>query len=555
MAERAEPLGIGVEEPENVGGAFPRLTDAQLAKVRAAGTVRAVAPGEVLFREGDLDYDFFVVEAGSVTIVQGYGTENRVFAVHGSGRFLGELGLLTGAPPLLSAIVREPGSVIQVPVAELTRLVAANEDLSNLVLRAMLARRAILIDRGAGIRLIGSRFSRDAQRLREFLRRNRMPYQWLDLEQDEEAAALLDALSIAPDETPVVLAAGGVLRNPTSAELAGMLGLSARGAPPALCDLIIVGGGPAGLAAAVYGASEGLDTQLIEKLAFGGQASTSARIENYLGFPTGISGSELSERATLQARRFGARLVVPAQARTLAHEDGHFAIELGDATTVRGRSIIVATGASYRRLDVPGFERFEMGGIYFAATQAEGQLCAGDPVVVIGGGNSAGQAAMFLSQRSASTTLVVRGPDLGKSMSRYLINEIAEREQIDVLPNAEVIELKGSGEGLESLVVRDTASGAQRELDCKALFVFIGAEPHTDWLRGHVAMDEHGFLLTGRDVQAESLSGERPLFLETSQLGIFAVGDVHSGSVKRVASAVGEGSMAVQLVHQRLATL
>ncbi len=555
MAERAEPLGAGVAEPENVGGAFPRLTDAQLARVRAAGAVRAVAAGEVLFREGDLDYDFFVVEAGCVAIVQGYGIEDSVIAVHGRGRFLGELNLLTGAPPLLSAIVRDAGSVIQVPVAELTRLVAANEDLSNLILRAFLARRAILIDRGAGIRLIGSRFSRDAQRLREFLRRNRMPYQWLDLEQDEEAAALLEALSIAPDETPVVLAAGGVLRDPTNAELAGVLGLSARGAPPALCDLIIVGGGPAGLAAAVYGASEGLDTQLIEKLAFGGQASTSARIENYLGFPTGISGSELAERATLQARRFGARLVVPAPARTLVYEDGHFAIELADATTVRGRSIIVATGASYRRLDIPGFERFEMGGIFFAATQAEGQLCAGAPVVVVGGGNSAGQAAMFLSQRSASTTLVVRGPDLGKSMSRYLINEIEEREQIDVLPNTEVIELKGTGEGLESLVVRDTLSGAQRELDCKALFVFIGAEPHTDWLRGHVAMDEHGFLLTGRDVQAESLSGERPLFLETSQLGIFAVGDVHSGSVKRVASAVGEGSMAVQLVHQRLASL
>ena len=555
MAERAEPLGIGVEEPENVGGAFPRLTDAQLAKVRAAGTVRAVAPGEVLFREGDLDYDFFVVEAGSVTIVQGYGAENRVIAVHGSGRFLGELNLLTGAPPLLSAIVREAGSVIQVPVAELTRLVAANEDLSNLILRALLARRAIMIDRGAGIRVIGSRFSRDAQRLREFLRRNRMPYQWLDLEQDEEAAALLDALSIAPEETPVVLAAGGVLRDPTNAELAGMLGLSARGAPPALCDVIIVGGGPAGLAAAVYGASEGLDTQLIEKLAFGGQASTSARIENYLGFPTGISGNELAERATLQARRFGARLVVPAQAQTLAYEDGHFAIELADATTVRGRSIIVATGASYRRLEIPGFERFEMGGIFFAATQVEGQLCAGDPVVVVGGGNSAGQAAMFLSQRSASTALVVRGADLGRSMSRYLINEIEEREQIDVIPNHEVIELKGTDDGLASLVLRDTRGGAQRELACKALFVFIGAEPHTDWLRGHVAMDEHGFLLTGRDVQAESLSGERPLFLETSQLGIFAVGDVHSGSVKRVASAVGEGSMAVQLVHQRLATL
>lgn len=555
MAATTEPLGAGATEPENVGGAFPRLTDAQLAKIRSVGTVRAVETGEILFREGDRAYDFFVVEAGYVTIVQDYGGENRVIAVHGPGRFLGELNLLTGAPPLLSAIVRDPGSVVEVPVSKLRGLVARNEDLSNLILRAFLARRTILIDRGAGVRLIGSRFSRDAERLREFLRRNRMPYQWLDLEQDEDAAAMLEALAVAPEDTPVVIGAGDVLRNPTTAQLAELLGLGARGAPPALCDLIIVGGGPAGLAAAVYGASEGLDTQLIDELAFGGQASTSARIENYLGFPTGISGSELAERAMLQARRFGARLVVPAQAQRLTHEDGNFAIEVAEGPTVRGRSIIVATGASYRRLDVPGFDRFEMGGIFFAATQAEGMLCAGDPVVVVGGGNSAGQAAMFLSQRAGSTTLVVRGPDLSKSMSRYLINEIEEREQIEVLTCTEVIELKGEGDVLEALVLRDARTGAQRELDCRALFVFIGAEPHTDWLRGHVALDDHGFVLTGRDVQAESITGERPLFLETSQIGIFAAGDVHAGSVKRVASAVGEGSMAVQLVHQRLAAL
>jgi thioredoxin reductase (NADPH) len=555
MAASTEPLGAGAVEPEDVGGAFPRLTDAQLAQIRSIGTVRAVAPGEALFREGDRAYDFFAVEAGCVAIVQDYGGENRVIAVHGPGRFLGELNLLTGAPPLLSAIVRDPGSVIEVPVSKLRGLVARNEELSNLILRAFLARRTILIDRGAGVRLIGSRFSRDAERLREFLRRNRMPYQWFDLEQDEDAATMLEALAVTPQDTPVVIGAGGVLRNPTTGELAALLGLGARGAPPALCDLIIVGGGPAGLAAAVYGASEGLDTQLIDALAFGGQASTSARIENYLGFPTGISGSELAERAMLQARRFGARLVVPAQAQRLAHEDGNFAIELAEGDTVRGRSIIVATGASYRRLDVPGFERFEMGGIFFAATQAEGLLCAGDPVVVVGGGNSAGQAAMFLSHRAGSTALVVRGPDLSKSMSRYLINEIEAREPIEVLSCSEVIELKGEADVLEAVVLRDTQTGGQHEIDCRALFVFIGAEPHTDWLRGHVALDDHGFVLTGRDVQAESITGERPLFLETSQIGIFAVGDVHSGSVKRVASAVGEGSMAVQLVHQRLAAL
>ncbi|MGD0197094.1 MAG: FAD-dependent oxidoreductase [Solirubrobacteraceae bacterium] len=549
-----EPLGVGLEEPEDRNGAFPRLTASQLEKLRAVGARREVEAGEILFRDGDPEYDFFVVESGYVAIVQGYGQDNRVIAVHGRNRFLGELNLLTGSPPLLTAVVRDAGSVIEVPLARLRAAVASDEELANLILRAFLARRTILIERGAGVRLIGSRFSQDALRLREFLRRNRMPYQWFDVEQDDDADTLLAALAIPPEETPVVVAAGGVLRKPTTTQLAAMLGLGSRGAPPALCDLVIVGGGPAGLAAAVYGASEGLDTQLLDRMAFGGQASTSARIENYLGFPTGISGSELAERASLQARRLGARLVVAAEARSLRYDNGHFEIELADGQLVNGRSMIVATGAFYRKLDVPNFERYEGTSIFFAATQAEGMLCAGDPVVVIGGGNSAGQAAMFLSQRASHTRLVVRGADIAKSMSRYLITEIEEREQIEVLTNAEVVELKGDQQ-LEAVVVQDRETGARSELDCRALFVFIGAEPHTDWLRGHVAMDERGFLLTGRDVTAESLSGEPPLFLETSWPAIFAAGDVRSGSVKRVASAVGEGSMAVQLVHQRLAAL
>ena len=548
------PIGAGVQEAEDRGGAFPTLTAAQSARLRAVGAVREVAQGETLFREGDRDYDFFVVDAGCVAIVQGYGQEPTLVAVHGPGRFLGELNLLTRSPPLLTAVVRDPGRVIQVTVEALRRLVSADEELSNIILRAFLARRALLIETGTGIRVVGSRFSRDAARIRDFLRRNRMPYQWLDIEEDADAGVLLETLAVTPEETPVVVAAGGVQRNPSNGALAGMLGLRPRDASPALCDLVIVGGGPAGLAAALYGASEGLDTQAIDGLAFGGQASTSARIENYLGFPTGISGSELSERATLQARRFGARLVVPAEATGLAYDDGHFAIKLADGGQVSGRTVIVATGAHYRKLAIPDFERFEGTHIFFAATQAEGLLCMGDPVVVVGGGNSAGQAAMFLSSRAAQTSLLVRGPDLGRSMSRYLINEIEERDQIEVLTNTSVIAIHG-GDSLESLTVSDTQTGEERELACRALFVFVGADPHTDWLRGHLAMDEHGFLLTGRDVAAESITGERPLFLETSQIGIFAVGDVRSGSIKRVASAVGEGSMAVQLVHQRLAGL
>jgi len=309
------------------------------------------------------------------------------------------------------------------------------------------------------------------------------------------------------------------------------------------------------LAAALYGASEGLDTQAIDSVAFGGQASTSARIENYLGFPTGISGSELAERATLQARRFGARLVVPAAAVGMTRDGGHFAIQLADGSAVHGRTVIVASGAQYRKLDLPELERYEGAGVYYAATQAEGPLCAGGDALVVGGGNSAGQAAMFLSQHAARCRLLIRGGDLGKSMSRYLVDEIERREQVEVLMYHEIAALRGEN-ALEAVLVADTRTGERYELEAKALFVFIGASPHTDWLGGHVATDEHGFVLTSRDLQDHQLAAhgaEPPLFLETSQPGIFAVGDVRSGSIKRVASAVGEGSMAVRLVHQRLA--
>jgi thioredoxin reductase (NADPH) len=553
----SEPPGAGMDEPVDRQGAFPRLNDEQRAELRAAGSVRAVRPGEVLFRDGEAGYDFFVVESGAVAIVEGYGAENRVVAVHGRHRFLGELNLLTGSPAYLTAVVRDGGEVIQVSASRLREILAEDEALSNLILRAFLARRSILIDLGAGVKLVGSRYSQDARRLREFLARNRMPYHWMDLEDDVEADALLRAVGVAPAETPVVIGGGGVLRNPSNAQLGALLGFGSRGEPPAMCDLVIVGGGPGGLAAAVYGASEGLDTQAIDAVAFGGQASTSSRIENYLGFPTGISGSELAERAVLQARRFGARLVVPATAVGLIRDDGHFAVQLEGGQVVNGRTVIVATGAQYRKLDVPQLERYEGAGVYYAATQVEAQLCAGEPLVVVGGGNSAGQAAIFLARHAGGCRLLIRGDDLGRSMSRYLIDELDRRPQIELLTHSEVIELEGE-DALESVVVRDTGTGATRPLDARALFVFIGASPHTDWLRGHVAMDEHGFLLTGRDVRGDDLDAhgdEGPLFLETSQPGIFAVGDVRSGSVKRVASAVGEGSMAVRLVHQRLAAV
>jgi thioredoxin reductase (NADPH) len=520
------------------------------------GRVRTVEPGEVLFAAGDAGSDFFVVESGAVAIVQGYGEENRVIALHGRHRFLGELSLLTGQRLYLSAVVRDAGEVIQVPVEQLGEIVAEDKGLSDLILGAFIARRAILIDVGTGIKLIGSRFSPDSRRLREFLARSRMPHQWIDLEEDDEAEALLGGLAIEPDQTPVVIASDGeVLRNPSSAELGRAIGLGSRGAPPPLCDVVVVGAGPAGLAASLYAASEGLDVQAVEAVATGGQAGTSARIENYLGFPAGISGSELTQRAGIQALKFGARLTVPAAAVALkSHPDRH-EIALSNGEVATGRTLVIASGAQYRRLDVARLDEFEGGGVYYAATQAEAQLCADDPIVIIGGGNSAGQAAMFLSRQASHCRLLIRGGDLAKSMSRYLVDQVERNESIEVLRHSRVVELGGERE-LETVTIADDRSGERTQSPARALFVFIGALPHTEWAEDQLATDNAGFLLTGRDVQGEALvefDGDRPLLLETSRPGIFAVGDVHSGSIKRVASAVGEGSMAVRLIHQRLA--
>ena len=551
-----QPIGVGEEETPDRDGAFPRLDEGQRAQLREMGQVRAVEPGEVLFAEGDAGSDFFIIESGSVTIVQGYGKENRIIAVHGEHRFLGEMSMLTGQRIYLTGVVREPGEVIQVPIEKLRQIVAEDKTLSDLFLSAFMARRSILIGVGTGIKLIGSRFSPDTRRLREFLARNRMPYQWIDLEEDEHADALLSGLGVDPEETPVVIAAGGeILRNPTNAEVARAVGMGAKGPPPAMCDLLVVGAGPAGIAAALYGASEGLDTQGIEGIATGGQAGTSARIENYLGFPAGVSGSELTQRAGVQAIKFGVRLTAPAEAVSLTSAPGHHQIELSTGEVATGRAVVIATGAQYRRLDVPNLEEFEMGGVYYAATQAEAQLCAGESVVIVGGGNSAGQAAMFLSEETSSCRLLIRGDDLGKSMSRYLVDQLERNDRVTVCRHTEVVELHGDRE-LEEISVADNRTGERSTHPAKALFVFIGASPHTEWLDGQLETDDAGFLLAGRDVEGLSeYDGDRPLFLETSRPGIFAVGDVRSGSIKRVASAVGEGSMAVRLVHERLAAV
>jgi thioredoxin reductase (NADPH) len=535
------------ESPDTYG-AFPRLSEAQIAALEARGRRRATATDEVLYREGEHCADFFVVLDGLVAVVEGLGDEERVIGVHGAGRFLGELNLLTGQASFASGVVREGGEVLAVPIEELRRLVADDTALGDLILRAAMLRRSMLIGLGVGLRIVGSRYSPDTRRLREFAARNRLPHAWLDLERDDGAEALLRQLGIAPEETPVVIwRSSEVLRNPSNAELAQAVGLGVAGAADdGVCDLVVVGSGPAGLAAAVYGASEGLATVVLEAVATGGQAGTSSRIENYLGFPAGISGSELAERAEIQADKFGARIRVPVAALGLEPADGHHLLKLDRDAELEARAVVIATGVRYRRLDLPRIDEFEGASVHYAATETEARMCAGDPIAVVGGGNSGGQATEFLSRYAGQVHLLVREPDLDQCMSRYLADRVMRNPKVAVHTDTEVAALAGE-RVLEALEVVDNRSGERRRLAARAMFVFIGAEPQVEWLAGRLALDPGGHVLTGGDLG----QGSRPL-LETNLPGVFAAGDVRSGSVNRVASAVGEGAMALRLVHAYL---
>jgi thioredoxin reductase (NADPH) len=540
--------------------AFPTLTDDQIAFLERYGEVRKTQAGQLLFAEGDRSYDFIVILEGEAEIVENFEGEARTIAVHGARRFLGEMNMLTGQSVYLSAVMREGGEVLAIPPENLMELITEEPTLSDIILKAFLARRSVLMRAGTGLRIVGSRRSKDALRLREFAVRNRLPHRWIELEEDEGAEALLERFGVQPQETPAAIWLGEkVLKNPSNAELARTIGLDVDTSREQMYDIIVVGAGPAGLAAAVYGASEGLATLSLEAVALGGQAGTSSRIENYLGFPAGLSGSELASRALVQAGKFGARTAVPQEAVGLRREDNHYRVALSEGGEVAGRSVIVATGARYRRLNIPRLELFEGSSVHYAATEAEAQMRRGNEVAVVGGGNSAGQAAVFLADRVAKLYLLIRGGDLGKSMSRYLIDRIERTNKIELLGHVGVRELMGDG-ALKGIVVEDNRSGERRTLGARALFVFIGAEANTGWLKGTIALDKRGFVPTGRaldrselDARAWNELSREPFLLESSLPGVFAVGDVRSGSVKRVASAVGEGSMAVRFAHQYLA--
>lgn len=552
-------------DPEPFRSARPPspLREDQIEVLRPYGETRETEPGQVLFRAGDTTNDFFVVLHGEVHVIDDFAGTVRTLGVFGPGTFLGDLHMLTGQGVPLSAVVSVGGELLAIPREQLKKVVTEEFALSNLILDTFLVRRSMLVRTGVGLRIIGSRHSREATRLREFATRNRLPHVWIELEEDRSTAeALLDRFGATPSETPVAIWQGeDVLKNPTIPVLARTMGLKIDLPKERTYDLVVVGAGPAGFGAAVYGASEGLSTLALESVALGGQAGMSSRIENYLGFPVGLSGFELATRALAQADKFGAQTAVPEEAVNLRREDGHFVIGLDAEGEIAARSVIAATGARYQRLAVADLERFEGISIHYAATEAEVQRFEGEDVVVVGGGNSAGQAAVYLAGRTRKVYLLIRGADLSRSMSQYLIDRVTSTANIELLANTEVKELSGE-ELLEGLVVEDNRSGERRTLDARALFVFIGAQANTDWLHGVAALDNRGFVLTGTALDPSMLEDQawrelarEPFLLETSVPGLFAAGDVRSGSIKRCASAVGEGAMAVGLVHQYLAEI
>jgi thioredoxin reductase (NADPH) len=556
-SQRSSAVSIGVASQQAYAGRSPVLDAAQLEVLRSYGSEHDMAAGEVLFADGDLTYDLIVVVSGEARIIERSGQAGEtVIATYGHGQFLGEIGLLTGQRAYLSAVASTAGRVLRVPVEQVRVVMAQELGLSELILRTFLLRHSILTGLGSGLTLIGSRFDAGTRRLLEVLARNRLASRWLELEGSPVAEAMLHELDVPVGDLPIVVVPGGpLLRNPGSRELLDALGLSGPNDTDltGVCDLLVVGAGPGGLAAAVYGASDGMATVLAEDTALGGQAGTSSRIENYLGFPAGLSGEELAARAALQAQKFGARIKLASKAVSLSSDSGVHLVSFDDGDAITAKSVIIATGARYNRLPLGRLAEFEGVGVYYAATQMEAQACGADPVAIVGGGNSAGQAALFLSRTSAEVHVIIRGDTLQTSMSRYLIDQIERNPRIIVTPRTQITALLGKDQ-LEGVELRDTRRQQSTALMVRSLFVFIGAQPSTEWLAGQLAADSHGFLLTGTNIPEAQLEDRNrlPLFLETSRPGVFAVGDVRSGSVKRAATAIGEGSMAVRLVFERL---
>jgi thioredoxin reductase (NADPH) len=542
--------------------AFPVLTPSQLTRLRAYGVEQIVAAGDILFRPGDRSYDLVLIDEGAVEIVSsatGGNEADEVVVTHRAGAFIGELNLLTGQIVYLTSRVAEAGRVHRISVEPFRRLMAEDPELSDILLKAFLARREFLREGPAArsIEIVGSSLSASALALRTYAARNRLPHMWFDSE-DLAGQRLMAAASLTLAELPAVLTPVKIMKNTTPGELAEFLGLSYRRSADRAVDLAVIGGGPAGLAAAVYGASEGLATVLIDGIAMGGQAAASSRIENYLGFPSGLSGNDLTGRAAVQAMKFGAELFSPCLAISLACENGQTRIVLTDGTDITAKAAIICTGAKYRSLPLERWDDFVGAGIYYAATEIEARICSDQPVAVVGGANSAGQATLYLASRGSQVTLVVRGHDLFEGMSSYLADRLLADPRVTIRTDSEVSRLGGSA-SLDSITLKNRLTGETTDQECHGLFCFIGAVPATDWMTG-IALDADGFIRTDVDLQAADLAdmwenlGRQPLPFETSIPAIFAAGDARFGSMKRVAAAVGEGASAVRSVHQAIGT-
>ena len=538
---------------------FPTLRPAQLARLEGYGKRARVEAGEILAQSGEREGRLVVVLTGSVEILRtGLSGDERVI-LHGPGEFTGELSTLRGARSLVRARVHEAGEVLIIEHDSLRKLVQLDAELSELFMRAFILRRMGLIEaQGGDVILIGSRHSAGTLRLQQFLTRNGTPYHWVDIDNEAGVETLLERFHVSVDEVPIVVCrAEKVLKNPSNEQLAECLAINPQMDDATVRDVLVIGAGPAGLAAAVYAASEGLDVLVIETTAPGGQAGSSSKIENYLGFPTGISGQALAGRALVQAQKFGADVAVASSAVRLRCDRRPYEIELSNGHTVRGRAVIIATGAEYRQLALADLARFVGVGVYYAATHVESQLCTEEEVIVVGGGNSAGQAAVYLARSCRRVNILVRASGLADSMSRYLIGRIEDTPNITLHVRTQLTALEGS-DRLERVTWRDAANGADTTSDIRHVFLMTGAVPNTRWLQGCVPLDDRGFVRVGSDLRAEDLLAARwplqrpPYLMETGIPGIFAVGDVRSGSVKRVASAVGEGSISVQLVHRVL---
>jgi thioredoxin reductase (NADPH) len=539
---------------------FPTLTAAQIARVALHAKKRSVAEGEIVFEQGAPSSGIVVLLSGELEIVRPNMTGEDLIVVHTAGEFSGEAASLSNRRNILRGRMRKAGDVLVLDPTQLRELVQGDPEVSEILMRAFILRRGSLLQRGFGdAMLIGSHHSAGTLRLQEFLTRNSQPYSYIDVDDDKETQGLLDRFHVGIADIPIVICRGEkVLKNPTNEEVADCFEFNAALVHKEVRDLVVVGAGLGGLAAAVYGASEGLDVLVLETDAPGGQAGTSSKIENYLGFPTGISGQALAVRALAQAQKFGAEIAVARSVtRFICDGQGTYQLSLSNDTTIRARSVVIASGAKYRRLAIPEADRFDNAGVYYGATQVEARLCAGEDVIVVGGANSAGQAAIFMSTQARHVHMLIRGKGLADTMSRYLIRRIEENPNITLHTHTEIVGLDGDTE-LQSVSWKNPDGKIEKHA-IKHVFLMIGASPNSKWLEGCVALDESGFVKTGTDVTAEDLTQAKwplarvPFLFETNRHGVFAVGDVRSGSVKRVASAVGEGSISVQLVHRALA--